>query len=200
MISIDSPGWWNATTQQPDWIPLIMTKQSVTAAEHVFNFYAQSPQPTSCMLSKRYSPPQSNFKYEKGIRANEVFMLAHLAAVWIQTADIRRMCTDLCSACWIAWIEMYTPCALPAWWGLASELPSCQVCVGCILLTALSLYFALHLPPRPSISHRRGQGIFLCAGLCMCVCACKEGRKRAEACMGRSCLPPQLVVLSGLWC
>lgn len=152
------------------------------------------------MLSRRYSPPQPNFKYEKGIRTNEVFMLAHFAAVWIQTADIRRMCTDLCSACWIAWIEMYTPGALPAWWGLASELPSCQVCVGCILLTALSLYFAPHLPPRPSISHHRGQGIFLCVCLCLCVRACKEGRKRAEACMGRSCLPPQLVVLSGLWC
>lgn len=162
--------------------------------------HKQSPQPTSCMLSRRYSPPQPNFKYEKGIRTNEVFMLAHFAAVWIQTADIRRMCTDLCSACWIAWIEMYTPGALPAWWGLASELPSCQVCVGCILLTALSLYFAPHLPPRPSISHHRGQGIFLCVCLCLCVRACKEGRKRAEACMGRSCLPPQLVVLSGLWC
>lgn len=80
---------------------------------------------------------------------DEIFMFTDFAEVWVQTADIWRMCLDLCSACWSAWIEMYTPCALPAWWGLASELPSCQVCVGCILLTALSLYFA---PPPPPLS------------------------------------------------
>lgn len=37
MISIHTPGWWDATAHQPDWIPLVMTKQSIAAIEHVFN-------------------------------------------------------------------------------------------------------------------------------------------------------------------
>lgn len=67
MISADSPGWWDATTQQPDWIPLIMTKQSITAAEHVLSFSPQT-KPTAkyfrgVNLSKKYSPSWWNFKW-----------------------------------------------------------------------------------------------------------------------------------------
>lgn len=34
MISIDTPGWCDATEGQPDWIPLIMNKQAAVAVEH----------------------------------------------------------------------------------------------------------------------------------------------------------------------
>lgn len=52
-----------------------------------------------CAFNAVLSPPQSNVKYERGIMANDMFMFVHLAAVLAQTADIWRMCLDLCPAC-----------------------------------------------------------------------------------------------------
>ena len=52
-----------------------------------------------CAFNAVLSPPQSNVKYERGVMANDMFMFVHLAAVLAQTADIWRMCLDLCPAC-----------------------------------------------------------------------------------------------------
>lgn len=107
MISIDTPGWWDATAQQNDWIPLIMTKQSIAAVEHALNIYAQKKKTSeylrgadfTCAFNAVFSPPQTNIKYERGIMANDMFVFAHLATVLAQTADIWRMFLDLCPAC-----------------------------------------------------------------------------------------------------
>lgn len=156
----------SATTQH-DWF-LLITIKSISVAENVFlctkptakNFFSASL--SACFHNVVFYP---NFKlWKEEFRANEDFMCAHLAAFCILTADIWGMCTDLCCACGIAWIEMYTPSALPAWCEPAYEPPSCRVCVGCLLLTALSLYFAPHLPP----FHTTEVSDFF-----MCVCACR---------------------------
>lgn len=98
---------------------------------------------------------------------------------WVQTLDIWRMCLDLYSACWIAWIEMFTPCALPAWWGLASELPSCQVCVGCILLTALSLYCTpTSLPSPPFHTTEVRDSVCVHVSECKCVWSSVQGGEK----------------------
>lgn len=180
MISIDTLGWWGATALQPDWTPLITAKQCIAAVEHVFTIYAQT-NPTAkyllgadfmCAFKTVFMSP--TFKPDKSKCDVGVCRFSSSVSSGVQTADIWRMCLDLRCACWIAWIETYTPCALPAWWGRASELPSCQVCVGCILLTALSLCFAP--PPLSPALHFTPQRSGILCVLCVCVCVLLTSR------------------------
>lgn len=151
--------------QRPDWTPSIMSKQSITAVDKVSNTSAQTAQPMFIRreLSEQCLCPQKDvvanvrmFYYQcwwtdfHVYRASERLQSSHSGHM--QKAPWFVLCLNWDVQPLLSWHDA----------GLTSELPSRQVCVWGVLLTALLLYFP---PPPPSAFHTAEV-----RHVCVCVC------------------------------